>query len=180
MDELVLANSEIKFLRRVNASGGAVPRVPRPLEPDGMRAEMLSDRGLFRRRQRRYVLSCLGRRIAMEVRPSLMQESVKVRGDRLDGIRTQAAEDAKPFREVLLTSSVLRVLGSLRQSPYLPFLSFDASDFDAVLLAEGAGLVENVDGMLWLSPQGMLVLAQARWVFEGSSATVRCIFARER
>jgi hypothetical protein len=40
--------------------------------------------------------------------------------------------------------------------------------------------VESVDGMLWLSPQGMLVLAQARWVFQGSSATVRFIFVRER
>lgn len=116
----------------------------------------------------------------MEVRPSIMKESVSVRGDRLDGIRMQAAEDAEPFSEVLVTSSVLQVLAGLRQSPYLPFLSLNASDFDAVLFAERAGLVENVDGMLWLSPQGMLVLAQARWVFEGSSATVRFVFGRGR
>lgn len=177
VDELVLPNNDVAFLRRVNASGGEVLRAPGLLEPDPMRAEGLADRGLFQRRQRRYTLTCLGRRIAMEVRPSRMQDLVRLWGDRLGGIRRQAAEDAQPFREVFLPSSVLRVLTILRRSPYLPFLTLDAADFDALLWLEGVGLVENVEGMLWLSPQGMLVLAQARWVFAGSSATVRVLLS---
>jgi hypothetical protein len=177
VDELVLSNDDLHVLRRANWAQGEISRGGLH-DLDAMRAECLANSGLFERRQRRYVLTCFGRRVAMEVRPSRLMGGVSLRGDRLNRIRDLAAEDAKPFKEVLLSGCMLHVLRLLRESPYLPFLELEAEHFDCIGFLEAVGFVENVDGMIWLSPLGMLVLAQACRAYEGGSAAVRVIFGQ--